>query len=176
MLLFCILNVSLVFWVFFFCLFRAAPSAYGASYARGQIRAAATGLHHSHSQHQIRATSTTYTIAHSNARSLTHWLRLGIEPASLWIQVRFVSAEPQWKLLFFFFLFFFFPLFLNCSFWFNLCIFLFHTNTTLINISLTYFSNWKAGYSSLFFLKNFFCLFFCISSSTWTLKSTYQVQ
>ena len=29
--------------------FRAAPTAYGGSQARGQIRAAAAGLHHSHS-------------------------------------------------------------------------------------------------------------------------------
>ena len=33
----------------FFLLFRAAPVAYGGSQARGQIRAAAAGLHHSHS-------------------------------------------------------------------------------------------------------------------------------
>ena len=32
-----------------FCLFRAAPMAYGCSQARGQMGAAATGLHHSHS-------------------------------------------------------------------------------------------------------------------------------
>ena len=31
------------------CLFRAAPAAYGRSQARGQIRAAAAGLHPSHS-------------------------------------------------------------------------------------------------------------------------------
>ena len=37
----------LLFFQFF--LFRAALVAYGASQARGQIRAAATGLHHSHS-------------------------------------------------------------------------------------------------------------------------------
>ena len=32
-----------------FCLFRAAPMAYGSSQARGQIRAVAAGLRHSHS-------------------------------------------------------------------------------------------------------------------------------
>ena len=37
-----------VFWFLFF-LFRAAPTAYGSSQARGQIRATAAGLHHSHS-------------------------------------------------------------------------------------------------------------------------------
>ena len=35
--------------LFFFCLFRAAPAAYGRSQARGQSRATAAGLHHSHS-------------------------------------------------------------------------------------------------------------------------------
>ena len=33
----------------FFCVFRAAPVTYVSSQARGQIRAAAAGLHHSHS-------------------------------------------------------------------------------------------------------------------------------
>ena len=34
---------------FFFCLFRATPTAYGGSQARGQIGDVATGLRHSHS-------------------------------------------------------------------------------------------------------------------------------
>ena len=34
---------------FFFCLFRAAPVAYGVSQARGQTGAIAAGLHHTHS-------------------------------------------------------------------------------------------------------------------------------
>ena len=34
---------------FFFCLFRAAPAAYGSSQAGGQIGAADAGLRHSHS-------------------------------------------------------------------------------------------------------------------------------
>ena len=50
-------------------------------------------------QRRIRATSVTYTIAHSKARSLTHWARPGIEPASSWLLVGFITAEPQWKLL-----------------------------------------------------------------------------
>ena len=36
------------------------------------------------------------TIAHGNTRSLTHWKRPGIEHASSWILVRFISAEP-WR-------------------------------------------------------------------------------
>ena len=40
----------------------------------------------------------TYTAAHSNAKSLTHWARPGIEPTSSWVLVRFVTTEPQWEL------------------------------------------------------------------------------
>ena len=36
-----------------------------------------------------------YTTAHSNARSLTHWVRPGIEPTSSWTLVGFIAAEPQ---------------------------------------------------------------------------------
>ena len=36
-------------WIGFFCLFRAAPAAYGVSQARGRIGAVATCLRHSHS-------------------------------------------------------------------------------------------------------------------------------
>ena len=49
-------------------------------------------------QGQIWATSVTYTTAHDNARSPTHCIRPGIEPASSWILVRFVSTAPQWEL------------------------------------------------------------------------------
>ena len=40
-----------------------------------------------------------YLQAHCNVRSLTHWARPGIEPASSWILGRFVSAVPQQPLL-----------------------------------------------------------------------------
>ena len=43
------LMASLFFFLFFFCLFRAEPAAYGGSQARGQIGAVAAGLRHSHS-------------------------------------------------------------------------------------------------------------------------------
>ena len=75
-------KISFSFFFFFF-FFRATGEAYGSSHATGQIRAAAAGLHHSH----------------SNARSLNHWARPGIEPASLWILVGFITAEPQRELL-----------------------------------------------------------------------------
>ena len=42
--------VIVIFYLFiYFCLFRAAPTAYQGSQARGPIGAVATGLHHSHS-------------------------------------------------------------------------------------------------------------------------------
>ena len=46
-------------------------------------------------QRQIWALSATYTTAPSTTRSLTHWSRPGIEPASSLILIGFVTAEPQ---------------------------------------------------------------------------------
>ena len=40
----------------------------------------------------------TYTTAHGNAGSLTHWARPGIEPATSWFPVGFVSTVPQREL------------------------------------------------------------------------------
>ena len=40
---------SFFFFLFVFCLFRAAPAAYGGSQARGSVGATAAGLHPSHS-------------------------------------------------------------------------------------------------------------------------------
>ena len=51
-------------------------------------------------QHRIQATSVTCTTDHGNARSLTDWAKPGIEPASSWILVRFVSTEPWRELLY----------------------------------------------------------------------------
>ena len=59
------LAFSFTFFLFFF--FRASPTAYGDSQARGQIGATAAGLHHSHSQ--IQATFVTY-----NRSSLQRWI------------------------------------------------------------------------------------------------------
>ena len=49
-------------------------------------------------QHGIQATSATYTTAHGNAGSLTHWARPGIEPATSWFPVGFISAAPRREL------------------------------------------------------------------------------
>ena len=65
---------------------------------RGWIGVIAANLHHSHKQHRIQAVSATYTTAHGNARSLTHWARPGIKPVFSQILVRFTSTEPRWEL------------------------------------------------------------------------------
>ena len=39
--------------------------------------------------------STTYTTAHGNTRSLTNGASPGMGPASSWMLVEFVAAEPQ---------------------------------------------------------------------------------
>ena len=76
--------------------FRAAPApmTQGSFQTRSQIEAVAVGLCHS----QIQAMSATYTAVHSNAGSLTHWAKPGIEPASSWTLVRFLTTDPQWEL------------------------------------------------------------------------------
>ena len=70
---------------FFVCLFfvflpfLGRSAAYGGSQARGLIGATAVSLHHSHSNLGSKP-HLTDTTAHSNARSLTHWARPGVEP------------------------------------------------------------------------------------------------
>ena len=59
--------------------------------------AAAASLHHSHSNGE-GAVSATDTTAHRNASSLTCWERPGIEPASSWMLVRFVTTTLWWEL------------------------------------------------------------------------------
>ena len=44
-------------------------------------------------QHGIWAVSATYTTARGNARSLTHWVRPGIQPVSSWMLVGFVTLS-----------------------------------------------------------------------------------
>ena len=100
-----VLTFSFLSLSFFFCFFRAAPTAYGGSQARGRIRAIAAGLHHSHSN--SRAASATYITAHGNTGYLTHLVRPRIKPASWWILVRFISASPLRELHCWHFLIFF---------------------------------------------------------------------
>ena len=87
------------FFEMYFCLFRAAPTAYGSSQARGWIRAVDADVYPQPQQHWVWAASVTYTTACGNAGSLTHWERPGTEPISSWILVGFITTEPQQELL-----------------------------------------------------------------------------
>ena len=64
-----------------------ALRAYG-----GQIGAIAAGLYHSYSN--SRSKWHLGPIPHGNARSLTHWAKPGIEPATSLFLVGFVSTAP----------------------------------------------------------------------------------
>ena len=81
-----------------FFLFRATPAAYGSFQAKGSNESYSCRSTPQPQQRQMRATSVSYTMAHGNTRFLTHRVRPGIEPASSWIPVRFVSATPQREL------------------------------------------------------------------------------
>ena len=69
------------FFLSFFCIFRAVPMAYVGSQARGPVRAVNASLHQSHSNMGSEP-HPTYTTAHSNVGSLTHWVRPGIKSVS----------------------------------------------------------------------------------------------
>ena len=84
---------SILFFSFLF-FFRATGEAYGSSQTRSWIGATAASLYHSHSHTR----SATYITAHGSVRSLTHWVDPGMEPASSWILVRFITAEPPQEL------------------------------------------------------------------------------
>ena len=62
---------NLQFFIFIFIFFRAAPSAYGSSQARGQNGAVASSLCQSQLR-KIRALFATYTTVQGNAASLTY--------------------------------------------------------------------------------------------------------
>ena len=84
---------SFFFFFFFgFCLFRATPVAYAASQARVLNWSYSLRPMPEPQQCQIWAMSATYTTAHSNAGSLTHWVRSGIKPATSW----FLMESTTW--------------------------------------------------------------------------------
>ena len=61
-------------------------------WTRGWIGAAAASLHHSHSNARSEP-SLPPTPQLGSHRSLTHWVRPGIEPMSSWMLVGFIIAE-----------------------------------------------------------------------------------
>ena len=73
-------------WIFFF-LFRATLAAFGDAQASGQIKSYSCWPTPEPQQHRIRAESATYTTAHGNARSFTHWARPGVKPETSWFLV-----------------------------------------------------------------------------------------
>ena len=75
----------------FFLLFRKAPMAYGGSQARGQIRAAAAGLCHRHINARFKPLLQLPPQLIAKPDPLTHWARPGIEPASSWMLVGFLT-------------------------------------------------------------------------------------
>ena len=83
----------------YFLLSTAAPVTHGSSQPKGGIGAAAKG-YTTAQQHQIWVASVTYVRACGNARSLTQWVRPGIEPASsqrkLWVLNLLSHSGNSW--------------------------------------------------------------------------------
>ena len=82
---------------FFFSLFRAAPAAYGSFHMKLNQSCSCWPIPQPQ-QCGPQAAPVTYTTAHGNTGSLTHWGRPGIKPATSWFLVRFVSTAPQREL------------------------------------------------------------------------------
>ena len=93
-----LLSIYLFIYLLIYLLFRATGVTYGSSQARGSNRSYRCQPAPQPQQHRIWVTSVTYTTAQSNAGSLTHWVRLGIDLTSSWILVRFVSTALQPKI------------------------------------------------------------------------------
>ena len=91
------LTTSVIFGFFLVVFFRA-PMANGDPQSRGSNQNCSCWPTPLAQQCGIWVTSVTYTTAHSNAGSLTHWARPGIEPVSSWILTGFVTAEPWQEL------------------------------------------------------------------------------
>ena len=75
--------VFFFFFFFFWCFFFRATCGTWRFQAWGGIEATSSGQSHSHSN----------ATAHSNARSLTHWVRPVFKPSTSWKLVRFITPE-----------------------------------------------------------------------------------
>ena len=75
---------------FLFCFFRDTPVAHGSFQTRSNQSYSCWPMPQPPQCH-IWAASVIYTTAHSNAGSLTHWVRPGIKPSSSWIPVWFLT-------------------------------------------------------------------------------------
>ena len=88
----------------FYFLFTASPVAYGSSWARDRIRAAAASLCHSHSNARSKP-CLTYAAVCGNDRSLTHQTRPGMESKfsqTLGLILNLLSHSGNSKPFFFF--------------------------------------------------------------------------
>ena len=96
----------LVFVLFLFFYFLGAHLAYGSSRLGVQCSSRRYSCQPTPQPQQLRlrAECASYTAAHGNAGSQTHWARLGIEHTFSWILVVFVSTTPQQELPMFVFL------------------------------------------------------------------------
>ena len=72
--------------------FRVAPAVYGGFQTGDPMGTVAISLNQSHSNWDL-CRSATYTTARGNARSLTHWVRSGMETVSSWV---LVSSSNRW--------------------------------------------------------------------------------
>ena len=79
---------------FLFCIFRAAPMAFGASHARGQIGAIAADLHHSHSNARSEPHLCPQVYHSSRQHGVLKPLNKTRDRTCI-----LISAEPQWGLL-----------------------------------------------------------------------------
>ena len=77
--------------LFFFFFLGATPAAYGGSQAQDRIGALAAGYNHNNTGFEPHPHPTPQLTAMPDPH--------GIEPASSWLLVGFVTAEPQWELL-----------------------------------------------------------------------------
>ena len=76
--------------------FRAKPAAYWSSQAMGWTGTVAAS--HSHSHSSMESDLHLPPIPQLMTRSLTHWVRPGMELSSSWILFGFVTAKPQQEL------------------------------------------------------------------------------
>ena len=93
----------LLFSLLLFLVFMATPVAYRSSQTRGWSHSCWPTSQPQPQPHQIQAPSATYTTAHGNPGSWTHWARPGIKPASSRILVKFLTcwATLAWKVIHF---------------------------------------------------------------------------
>ena len=73
----------------------AVPMACGGSQTRGPVGAQLPAYATATATKDLSRVCATYTTAHGNAGSLTHSTRPGIEPATSWFLVGFISAAPR---------------------------------------------------------------------------------